>query len=89
MALKLYNNVARILKEKGYDDPLWFMATQIALPEMENMKIRELTELFYHGTDAIKETSKEDFEKWCLCEAETWEMNVWDWLEEATRGLGI
>ena len=79
---ELYNEVSAILKTKGYDDPTWFMAVQIATDEMENMKLRELAELFHVGTSAIKDTSKEDFEEWVRGEADAWALSIPEWLDE-------
>lgn len=79
---ELYNEVAAILKEKGQDDPTWFMAVQIAMAEMGTIKLRELAEIFHSGTSAIKEISKEDFEEWARDEAEAWDLSIPEWLDE-------
>ena len=78
----LFHEVSAILKEKGIDDPRWFMARQIAIDELENMKLRELADLFYAGTDAIKEVTEEDFEEWARESANDFGVTIPEWLDE-------
>jgi hypothetical protein len=79
---ELFHEVSAILKEKGIDDPRWFMARQIAIPEMENMKLRELADLFFHGTPAIKNVTEEEFEEWIRDEAENWGLTIPEYIDQ-------
>jgi hypothetical protein len=77
-----YAEIAARLKEADIDDPVWFMAVQFATDEMENMKLRELAEIIYYGQPALKGIKEEDFMEWVKEEAEAWDLEVSDWLNE-------
>ncbi len=84
-----YDEIAARLKEGDFDNPTWFMAVQIATDEMENMKLRELAELFHCGTSPLNETTEEEFLDWCKEEANNWELSIPAWLDETAPIDGL